>query len=197
MAAKKKEIRKVARRRAPATALQRVLRVYLPDKAKKTQMIDGRGRPRPPATLVAPSPRRCEGDLMILVIAEQRQGTLSRTTWEAVAAAQQAGGPISVVVLGSGLGNLPDTLAAAAVDEVLTVDLPALAQYTADGYVAALHSAIQESAPDSCSSRTRIRPATSRRPWPPGSSARSSPTSSRSRDRTTAWCTRGRCSRES
>jgi len=85
---------------------------------------------------------------MILVIAEQRQGTLSRTTWEAVAAAQHAGGPIKIVVLGSGLGNLPDALAAGAVDEVLTVDLPALAQYTADGYVAALHSAIQEIGPD-------------------------------------------------
>src|SRR4051812_8584903 len=40
MAAKKKEIRKVGGA-APGTALQRVLRVYLPDKAKKTQMIDG------------------------------------------------------------------------------------------------------------------------------------------------------------
>ena len=40
MAAKKKEIRKVPGAASGAT-LQRVLRVYLPDKAKKTQMIDG------------------------------------------------------------------------------------------------------------------------------------------------------------
>jgi electron transfer flavoprotein beta subunit len=40
MAAKKKEIRKVAGV-ASGVALQRVLRVYLPDKAKKTQMIEG------------------------------------------------------------------------------------------------------------------------------------------------------------
>jgi electron transfer flavoprotein beta subunit len=40
MAAKKKEIRKVPGVAAGAV-LQRVLRVYLPDKAKKTQMIDG------------------------------------------------------------------------------------------------------------------------------------------------------------
>jgi len=85
---------------------------------------------------------------MILVIAEQRQGTLSRASWEAVAAAQQAGGPVRIVVLGAGLGSLPDTLAAAAVHEVLTVDLPELAQYTADGYVAALQSVIQEVGPD-------------------------------------------------
>src|SRR3954464_11962903 len=40
MAAKKKEIRKVTGA-AGSAALQRVLRVYLPDKAKKTRMIDG------------------------------------------------------------------------------------------------------------------------------------------------------------
>ena len=40
MAAKKKEIRKVAGAASGNTA-QKVLRVYLPDKAKKTQMIDG------------------------------------------------------------------------------------------------------------------------------------------------------------
>ncbi len=40
MAAKKKEIRKVAGA-ASGAPLQRVLRVYLPDKAKKTQMIEG------------------------------------------------------------------------------------------------------------------------------------------------------------
>src|SRR4051794_39655993 len=85
---------------------------------------------------------------MILVIAEQRQGTLSRATWEAVAAAQQASGPIRIVVLGAGLGSIADTLATAAVDEVLTVDLPELAPYTADGYVAALQRVIQEAGPD-------------------------------------------------
>ena len=85
---------------------------------------------------------------MVLVIAEQRQGSLNRAIWEAIAAAQQAGGPIRVVLLGAGLGSLPGHLAAAAVDEVLTVDVPALAQYTADGYVAALQGVVQEIAPD-------------------------------------------------
>jgi len=85
---------------------------------------------------------------MILVIAEQRQGTLSRATWEVIAAAQQAGGPIRVVVLGAGLGSLAETLAAAAVEEVLTVDVPELAHYTADGYVAALEKVIQEVGPE-------------------------------------------------
>src|SRR6188472_4078956 len=51
MAAKKKEIRAVPGV-APGTALQRVVRVYLPDKAKKTQMIDGAAAAAA-ATLVA------------------------------------------------------------------------------------------------------------------------------------------------
>ena len=55
---------------------------------------------------------------MILVVAEQRQGKLNRATWEAIAAAQQAGGPIAVVVLGSGLDAAAQELAAAAVGEV-------------------------------------------------------------------------------
>ena len=36
---------------------------------------------------------------MILVIAEQRQGTLNRASWETIAAAQQAGGPVTVALL--------------------------------------------------------------------------------------------------
>jgi len=52
MAAKKKEIRKVAGAAASGATRQRVLRVYLPDKAKKTQMIDGAGAAAA-ATLVA------------------------------------------------------------------------------------------------------------------------------------------------
>ena len=40
MAAKKKEIRKVAPAAAPGRT-QRILRVYVPEKAKQTQMISG------------------------------------------------------------------------------------------------------------------------------------------------------------
>ena len=40
---------------------------------------------------------------MTLVIAEQRDGKLNRATWEAIAAAQQAGDPIKIVVLGAGV----------------------------------------------------------------------------------------------
>ena len=41
---------------------------------------------------------------MILVVAEQRDGVLNRASWEAVAAAQQIGGPVKVVVPGASVG---------------------------------------------------------------------------------------------
>jgi electron transfer flavoprotein alpha subunit len=84
---------------------------------------------------------------MILVIAEQRQGTLNRATWEAIAAAQQAGEPIKIAVPGAGVAAIAQELAAAAVEEVLLVEAPALAEYTADGYVAALAAVVEQEAP--------------------------------------------------
>jgi electron transfer flavoprotein beta subunit len=42
MAAKKKEIRKVAAA-GSATAAQKIVNVYFPEKGKKTQMIEGSG----------------------------------------------------------------------------------------------------------------------------------------------------------
>ena len=84
---------------------------------------------------------------MILVVAEQRQGKLNRASWEAIAAGQQAGGSIAVALLGSGLDAAAQELAAAAVGEVVTVDAPALEEYTADGYIAALQSVIEQTSP--------------------------------------------------
>jgi len=86
---------------------------------------------------------------MILVIAEQRGGTLNRTTWETIAAAQQiaAGRPITIVLPGASVGTAARELATAAVAEVLTVESPALEPYTPDGYTAALQSAIEQLSP--------------------------------------------------
>ncbi|HXG56437.1 MAG TPA: electron transfer flavoprotein subunit alpha/FixB family protein [Vicinamibacterales bacterium] len=84
---------------------------------------------------------------MILVIAEQRDGTLNRASWEAIAAAQQAGGPIKIAVLGAGVDAIAHEIAAAEAAEIIAVDAPALAEYTADGYVAALGSLIAEEQP--------------------------------------------------
>ncbi len=85
---------------------------------------------------------------MILVIAEQRGGKLNRATWETIAAAQQAGGPVKIAVLGSGMDAVASEVAAADAAEVLVVDGAALGEYTADGYVQALSGLIQQVAPD-------------------------------------------------
>jgi electron transfer flavoprotein alpha subunit len=82
-----------------------------------------------------------------LVIAEQRGGKLNRATWETIAAAQQAGGPVKIVVLGAGVGAAAAELAAADAAEVIVVEDPALAEYTADGYVLALAALVGEEQP--------------------------------------------------
>ena len=84
---------------------------------------------------------------MILVVAEQRDGKLNRASWEAIAAAQHAGGPVKILLPGSGIGTLASELAAAEADEVVVVDAPALEHYTADGYVAALSGALAQEQP--------------------------------------------------
>jgi electron transfer flavoprotein alpha subunit len=86
---------------------------------------------------------------MILVIGEQRGGKLNRATWEALAGAQQlAGGePVAVAVVGSNTRAVAAELAAAAVQEVVTIDHAALDAYTPDGYTAALQDAIAQLSP--------------------------------------------------
>jgi electron transfer flavoprotein alpha subunit len=84
---------------------------------------------------------------MILVIAEQREGKLNRASWEAIAAAQAAGGPVKVAVAGSATDAVAAELGAADVSEIIAVNSPALSHYTADGYVMALASLIQQEQP--------------------------------------------------
>ena len=90
---------------------------------------------------------------MILVIAEQREGKLNRTTWESIVAAQQlagmAGGDGSIAVLvpGANVAGVAAELAAAQVKEVITVEHAALEPYTPDGFTAALQDAITQLVP--------------------------------------------------
>ncbi len=84
---------------------------------------------------------------MILVVAEQRDGRLNRATWEAVAAAQQAGGPVKVVVLGAGSEAAASEMAAADAAEVIVLDAPALGGYTSDGYVSGLAALVGQEQP--------------------------------------------------
>jgi electron transfer flavoprotein alpha subunit len=84
---------------------------------------------------------------MILVVAEQRGGKLNRATWESIAAAQQFGQPITVAAIGSGISTVASELAAAQVQEVVTIDAPALEPYTPDGFTAALAQACDQLQP--------------------------------------------------
>jgi len=84
---------------------------------------------------------------MMLVIAEQKDGVLNRASWEAVAAAQQMGGPITIVVPGASVSGPAGELAAADVAGVITLEHEALAAYTPDGFVAALAALIQAEQP--------------------------------------------------
>ena len=85
---------------------------------------------------------------MVLVVAEQRDGSLNRATWEVMAAAQAVGHPIRVAVLGSGLDAVATELAAGAVDAVVILDDPSLEFYTADGFIQALEGLIHAERPD-------------------------------------------------
>src|SRR6266487_2425784 len=88
---------------------------------------------------------------MILVVAEQRDGKLNRSSWETVAAAQQLGGaltlPVTLLVPGANAATVANELVAAQVTEVLTLAHPALEPYTPDGYTAVLEAAIAQLAP--------------------------------------------------
>jgi electron transfer flavoprotein alpha subunit len=86
---------------------------------------------------------------MILVIAEQRDGVLNRASWEPIAAAQQAGGPVKVLVLGSAAhaGAAAKELAAAKVGEVLVAGHELLEAYTADGFTKAAADVVNAEQP--------------------------------------------------
>ena len=84
---------------------------------------------------------------MILVVAEQREGKLVRASWETIAAAQSAGSPVKIAVLGAGIDSVASEVAAAETAEVIVVDDAALRAYTADGYVLALAALINAEHP--------------------------------------------------
>jgi electron transfer flavoprotein alpha subunit len=91
---------------------------------------------------------------MILVIAEQQSGgKLNRATWESIVAAQQLAamgggdGAIAVLVPGASVGAVATELAAAQVNEIVTVEHAALDPYTPDGFTAVLQDVITQLAP--------------------------------------------------
>ena len=85
--------------------------------------------------------------MSVLVIAEQRGGTLNRATWETIAAAQQVAGSLRVAVAGDALDAVAGELAAADCERVIAVEHQALRDYTADGFVLAWSALIEQEQP--------------------------------------------------
>lgn len=84
---------------------------------------------------------------MILVVAEERDGRLNRASWEAIAAAQQMGGLVKVVVAGASVSAVAGELAAADLSELVALEHAALGAYTPDGFTQALAALIGAEAP--------------------------------------------------
>lgn len=87
----------------------------------------------------------------VIVYAEHQDGKLARPAWEAVAAAQQLATALGAncigAVAGDNVGSLAEELAGAGLSEILTLESPQLAQYTPDGYSAALRQLIESRHP--------------------------------------------------
>ncbi|HEY1463201.1 MAG TPA: electron transfer flavoprotein subunit alpha/FixB family protein [Terriglobales bacterium] len=80
----------------------------------------------------------------VLVITEQRDGKLNRVSFETIVAAQKIaadkGWMVQAVVIGGDIASAAAEVAAKKLEKVYQVTSSKLAQYTADGYAAALKS---------------------------------------------------------
>jgi electron transfer flavoprotein alpha subunit len=87
----------------------------------------------------------------ILVVVEHRNGALTRTSLESLAAGQalakQINADCSAVILGEGIAPLAGELSGKLLANVYTAEHPLLQQYTADGYITALQQLIAKIAP--------------------------------------------------
>ncbi len=87
----------------------------------------------------------------ILVVLEQRQGKLSRVSWETLAAGQalsaETGWTLEAAVVGSGIANLAAEVAGKKVSKVYAIESAKLEPYTPDAFVAGLKQVIQSKRP--------------------------------------------------
>jgi electron transfer flavoprotein alpha subunit len=87
----------------------------------------------------------------VLVIAEQRDGILKKVAFEALGAgaelAAALGGSVEAALLGSDMGDMPNTLAQYGATKVYLADDPALATYSSEGYANTLAAIIGQAKP--------------------------------------------------
>src|SRR5687767_9072852 len=83
----------------------------------------------------------------ILVFAEQREGVLNKTSYEAIAAGQALAGKlgqtVSAVILGSGVRNLAEDLAAFELSKVIYAENDKLKDYTPDAHTDAMERVVR------------------------------------------------------
>lgn len=88
---------------------------------------------------------------LVLIVLQQRNGKLSRGSWEVIAAGQALaaalGARAEAVLLGSGVGDLAAEVAGADLAAVHAADHENLAQYTPGAYVGALAPLVEELRP--------------------------------------------------
>ncbi|MBM3315176.1 electron transfer flavoprotein subunit alpha/FixB family protein [candidate division WOR-3 bacterium] len=89
---------------------------------------------------------------MVLVFAEQREGTLKKVAFEAVlvgtaVARESKQADVAAAVIGSGVSGLAGELARFGVGRVFTVDDQTLGSYTPDGYAGALEQLCRQHRP--------------------------------------------------
>lgn len=88
---------------------------------------------------------------MVLAFVEQRDGALKKVAYEALLVgfklAQRHNQPLAAVLLGSGVSKLAPAITKFGVEQVVTVDDPALEHYTPDGYASVLEQLCRQHQP--------------------------------------------------
>ena len=88
----------------------------------------------------------------ILVVAEQRGGTLRKTAHEALSQARRMadadGGRVVAVIAGYGISKLSEGAARSGADHVYLADHPELADYSTEGFALAAQRAFEMCGPD-------------------------------------------------
>lgn len=84
----------------------------------------------------------------IMTFVQQSEGLISPVSLELIGKARELGGPVTAVLMGSGVGALARELVAYGADRVVLIEAPELATYTTEYYTQALCAAVTSYPPD-------------------------------------------------
>ena len=80
----------------------------------------------------------------LLVFIEHKGGVANRSSFEAIAAAQSLGSPVTAVVLGADVSGLAQEIAAYDIAKVISATNPKLADYTPDAYADGMEQIVKQ-----------------------------------------------------